>query len=79
MCSRRVPDQARVADLHRVKALTGRLLTAELQRMRAYKNPDFLQKMVLFHGVDDRGSAFDKAVFDPRGFPKEDYYQECAP
>ena len=54
-------------------------LTEELRRMRAYKNPDFLQKMVLFHGVDDRGSAFGRSVFDPRGFPKEDYYQECAP
>lgn len=68
-----------MAKLHRVKADTGRLLTAELRRMRAYKNPDFLQKMVQFHGVDDRGSAFDPSVYDPRGFPKEDHFQECAP
>lgn len=71
------PAQARVAQLCRAKADTGKRLTAELRRMRAYKNPDFLQKMVLYHGVDDRGTNFAPDVFDPRAIPKEDYYQAC--
>ena len=70
--------QAVMAHLHRAKAASGKLLTAELRRIRDYKNPDFLEKMVAFHRIRDAGSNFPPDVFDPAGFPKEDYYDECA-
>lgn len=67
--------QKNVERLMRAKIETGKRITAELRRMRAYKNPDFLQKMVDFFGIEDIGSCYPKEVFDPKGFPKEDYYK----
>ncbi len=60
----------------RGKAQTGKLFNEELKRMRAYKNPDFLQKMVEHFGIEDIGSCYPKEVFDPTHLPKEDYYKE---
>ena len=74
------PDaQVRMDHLHRAKATSGKLLTAELRRIRDYKNPDFLEKMVKFHGIVDAGSNFPPHTFNPAGFPREDAYEECVP
>jgi len=68
--------QKRVEQLMRAKIDSGRQVTSELRKMRPYKNPDFLQKMVDFFGIEDTGSCYPKEVFDPKGFPKEDNYKE---
>ena len=68
--------QAKVESLMKAKMHSGLLVTAQLKKMKPYKNPDFLQKMVEFFGIDHIGSCYPKEVFDPHGFPKEDYYDK---
>ncbi|CAL8462418.1 g1951 [Coccomyxa elongata] len=68
--------QAKVESLMKAKMHSGMLVTAQLKKMKPYKNPDFLQKMVEFFGIDHIGSCYQKEVFDPHGFPKEDYYDK---
>lgn len=59
------------------KQRSGKLYTEELRRIRAYRNPDFLQKMVEFFGIQDQGTCFPKDIFDPSSLPKSDFYTEC--
>ena len=66
--------QAAVQRLIEVAEIKKKNITTELRQVRAYKNPDFLQKMVKHFGVHDKGSCFPKDVFDPDALPKEDYY-----
>ncbi len=68
--------QAKVESLMKAKMHSGMLVTAQLKKMKPYKNPDFLQKMVEFFGIDHIGGCYPKEVFDPHGFPKEDYYDK---
>lgn len=43
----------------------GREIKNELRNSRAYRNPDFLQKMVEHAGIKEFGSNFPADVFDP--------------
>jgi hypothetical protein len=69
--------QANVERVMEGKRRSGKLFTEELRRMRAYRNPDFLQKMVEFFGIEDQGTCFPKEIFDPSSLPKEDNYKAC--
>ena len=49
-----------------------RVFNDSLRSHKGYRNPDLLTKLVEHWGVDQYGSAFDQAVFDPKGLPEED-------
>lgn len=67
--------QATVRNFIEAAEMHNKNITNELRQVRAYKNPDFLQKMVKHFGVHDKGTCFPKDVFDPDALPKEDYYK----
>ncbi len=69
--------QAKVEKLMRMKMATGKRITVELKSMRAYRNPDFLQKMVDFFGIDHTGTCYSPDVWDPKRLPPEDFYDRC--
>ena len=48
-------------------------MVAELRNNRAYRNPNFMEKIVDVFGISQYGSCFNKEVFDPEGMPQEDY------
>lgn len=51
-------------------------MNAHLQHNKAFRNPRIYTKLVEFTEVEEFGSNFDKADFDPHGFPKELYLDE---
>jgi hypothetical protein len=44
----------------------------------AFKNPDILEKLILFVEIDEIGSNYPKELFDPHGFDSSDYYDQIA-
>ncbi|BBN04494.1 SAP30-binding protein [Marchantia polymorpha subsp. ruderalis] len=57
---------------------TGRSLNEQLRNTKGYRNPDFLQRAVKYHEIDQIGSCFKKEVFDPHGYDQADYYDALA-
>ena len=66
--------QAKVVELLKKQAESGKTISESLREHRGYRNPDFLEHCVQHFGIDDIGSAFPSEVFDPHGLPPEDYY-----
>ncbi|KAI9486058.1 MAG: HCNGP-like protein-domain-containing protein [Benjaminiella poitrasii] len=67
------PEQTeRIAHFLSLKA-SGHHLNEHLQHNKSFRNPRIYAKLVEFTEVDEIGSNFDKAEFDPHGFPKEMY------
>ncbi len=60
------------------KLRTGKRITEELRRMRDFRNPDFLQKMVDYFHIDHTGTCFAPGAWDPKSLPAEDFYDRCA-
>lgn len=69
--------QAKVEKLWQAKLRTGKNITQEVNSMRPYRNPDFLQKMVDFFGIDHTGTCFAPDIWDPKSLPAEDFYDRC--
>ena len=63
--------------LWQAKLRTGKNITQEVNAMRPYRNPDFLQKMVDFFGIDHTGTCFAPDIWDPKSLPAEDFYDRC--
>jgi hypothetical protein len=55
---------------------TGKTVMDQLKRMRAWNNPDFLEKMVDHFQLQQYGSCFPKEVWDPQDLPPEDTWKE---
>ena len=72
-----VRAQAKVEKLWQAKLRTGKNITQEVNAMRPYRNPDFLQKMVDFFGIDHTGTCFAPGIWDPKSLPAEDFYDRC--
>ena len=51
-------------------------INEELRKSRGYRNPDFLQKMVDYFGVDELGTCFSSEIWDPHSLPKEDFKED---
>lgn len=51
----------------------GRNFNEDLRHSKGYRNPDFLQLAVMHQNIDEIGSCFDPAIFDPHGYDKSDY------
>ncbi|KAL5227249.1 hypothetical protein ABZP36_015514 [Zizania latifolia] len=54
----------------------GKSFNSEVRNRKDYRNPDFLQHAVRYQEIDQIGTCFSKAVFDPYGYDKSDYYDE---
>eukprot|EP00884_Botryococcus_braunii_P007825 jgi/Botrbrau1/17043/Bobra.49_2s0099.1 len=75
------PDPVAVKELRRIQdaSISARLnLVSALLDRRDYTNPYFLSKMVETYQIDEMGTCFPKAVWDPKTLPKEDYYDALA-
>lgn len=55
----------------RIRRERGREIKSELRHSRAYRNPDFLQKMVDHSGIVSSGSNYAKNIFDPENLHEE--------
>ncbi|VDN30223.1 unnamed protein product [Gongylonema pulchrum] len=58
------------------KKAQGADLNAMIQKRRDFKNPSMYAKLIEKFEVDELGSNFDPAVFNPHGFTKDCYYDE---
>ncbi len=64
--------QRKFAQFHSALRSRGICLTDQICHRKAFRNPDFLQKLVEHFGVQQHGSAFPPEVFDPGALPAED-------
>ncbi|GLC34991.1 hypothetical protein PLESTB_001186500 [Pleodorina starrii] len=64
--------QARFAQYLDKLRTKGISLTDQISHRKAFRNPDFLQKLVDHFHVQEHGSAFPPDVFDPESLPTED-------
>mmetsp|Transcript_23912 Transcript_23912/g.32889 ORF Transcript_23912/g.32889 Transcript_23912/m.32889 type:complete len:276 (-) Transcript_23912:244-1071(-) len=72
------PDlQSKIVKYSELKT-QGRVISTELRKSKGYRNPDFLTKIVEHFDINELLSHFPKDVFDPEGYPKEDYYDTLA-
>lgn len=67
-----------IRDYLRIQREEGKYISEHLRTQRGYKNPDFLQKMVEYLGVDEVGSNYPQQVFDPHALPPDDFYDKLA-
>jgi hypothetical protein len=61
-----------------IKADTGKTVMDAMRTMRAWNNPDFLEKMVEHFSLDPYGSCFPKEVWDPTALPPEDTWAQLS-
>ena len=54
----------------------GRSINSELRKSKGYRNPDFLQKIVKHFDIKEQWSHFPTNVFDPTGYPPDDYFDK---
>ncbi|XP_009596504.1 uncharacterized protein [Nicotiana tomentosiformis] len=66
--------QEKIIKLLALKKTTGTSFNAELRNKKEYRNPDLLLHTVKSQETEPIGSRFDKAVFDPHGYDKTDFY-----
>ena len=55
---------------------TGKTVMDQLKKMRAWNNPDFLEKMVDHFQLQQYGSCFPKEIWDAENLPPEDTWKE---
>lgn len=67
--------QDKLASLHAKKA-KGMHLNVRLVTSKEIRNPDILEKLVAFCGVNEIDTNFPKQLFDPFGFDPSDFYEQ---
>ncbi|KAI8910502.1 HCNGP-like protein-domain-containing protein [Entophlyctis helioformis] len=75
------PTPASLADrLGRFRDLRSRgvYLNDRLVHTHAFRNPAIMSKLIEYLQLDEAGSNFPKATFDPAGLPAEAFYDELA-
>ncbi|GBG81274.1 hypothetical protein CBR_g31948 [Chara braunii] len=45
-----------------------------IMEKKDYRNPDFLERVVRYHNIDEKGSCYPKDKFNPHGYDPNDYY-----
>lgn len=65
--------QARIDLLLQQQARSGKQLISTLLHNREYRNPRFMERLVELNNVQQYGTCFAPAVFDPASLPEEDY------
>ncbi|PNH05038.1 hypothetical protein TSOC_008756, partial [Tetrabaena socialis] len=63
---------AKFTNYLRVLRTSGNCLTDSVCHRKAFRNPDFLQKLVDHFHVQEHGSAFPPDIFQPEGLSPED-------
>ena len=53
---------------------SGSTISQAFKNHRDYTNPVFLEKMIGFFEIEQYGTCFDPAIFDPEALPREDYF-----
>ncbi|KAK3264963.1 hypothetical protein CYMTET_26331 [Cymbomonas tetramitiformis] len=56
----------------------GRSINAELRKLKDYRNPDFLNKIVTFFKIEEFHTLFPPEICDPTGYDPSDYYDQLA-
>ncbi|CAG8440477.1 10952_t:CDS:2 [Acaulospora colombiana] len=69
--------QEKIAHFHQLKS-KGIFFNENLLKNKAFRNPHIYNKLVEFVELDEIGSNFDRAIFDPYGFPPEAFADQLA-
>eukprot|EP01105_Mastigella_eilhardi_P021102 TRINITY_DN507_c0_g1_i5.p1 TRINITY_DN507_c0_g1~~TRINITY_DN507_c0_g1_i5.p1 ORF type:complete len:320 (+),score=109.17 TRINITY_DN507_c0_g1_i5:31-960(+) len=69
-------DKRLVAKLEKYWTLRrqGTSINASLRQSQAFNNPDILEKLIDFVGIDEIGSNYPTDIFNPHGFEECDFY-----
>jgi hypothetical protein len=74
-CDARV--QAKIKKFHEMK-VAGTSINDNLRKSKAFRNPDILEKLVLYCNINEIGSNYPPHLFDPFIFKEEDFYDAIA-
>mmetsp|Transcript_9115 Transcript_9115/g.12079 ORF Transcript_9115/g.12079 Transcript_9115/m.12079 type:complete len:444 (-) Transcript_9115:175-1506(-) len=68
--------QQRITEYLNLAREKGYNLTENLKKKKEFGNPQILQKVVDFFGIDDIQTNYPKEIYNPHGYQKEDFYDE---
>jgi len=74
------PDEKLVIKLkkyHDIRS-TGKTINQQLKSSKAFRNPDILEKLVVYCDILEIGSNYPKHLFDPEGYTESDFYDSLA-
>ena len=54
----------------------GGFVNDHIRNAKKFRNPDLLEKLVAFMGVQEFGTNYPAELYDPNGFGKEEYYEK---
>lgn len=63
----------KIEDFHRLKT-AGKSINENLRKSKPFRNPDILEKLVVYCKINEIGSNYPTHLFDPSNFQKEDFY-----
>lgn len=66
---------SKISNFHEFKR-AGKSLNRNLRRAKDFKNPELLTTLVQFVGIDEIGTNYAQAVWDPHRFAPSDYYKQ---
>ncbi len=57
---------------------SGHSVNVQLRSSKQFNNPDILEKLISFWGLDEIGSNYPPALFDPHGYDDADFHTAIA-
>lgn len=71
MSTPHVSSQAKIANFAHLARTRGLHFNDSLSASKAFRNPRIYAKLVEFVNVDESGSNWDTAIWDPKGLPED--------